>query len=324
MRSPSRYVLPPGAVVLCIDIGGTSTKLGVFELPDRLRPLETIPSRGPAEEFGKSLTDAVRRGQQSIREQQQSVAGVGLAVAGFLNDERDRMIYNPNLAWLEGYPLRTVLMNECNVVVALEVDSNAAALAEYHLGIGYPASRFLCLTIGTGLGVGMIVDGHPLRFAYGCMGDAGHVVVQPNGPLCACGGRGCAEVLVSAPLLAEEFRIRMNYQHPCSLRNVIEAANEGNPTGIAIIEHAAEWLGVATASLANIFYPDLVAFAGGLAEAGELLLSSIRKSFAYSASTFTKEHVTLARAALGSMATLNGAAYSILDRLDESAAPPAH
>lgn len=319
MRSQNSYVLPPGAVVLCVDIGGTSTKLGVFELPDRLRPLETIPSRGPAEEFGKSLADAVRRGQQSICAQQQSVAGVGVAVAGFLNDERDRMIYNSNLAWLEDYPLGNVLQKECNLLVELEVDSNAAALAEYYLGVGNSASRFLCLTIGTGLGVGMIVDGHPLRFAYGCLGDAGHIVVQPNGPLCSCGGRGCAEVFVSAPLLAEEFRIRMNYQHPCSLRDVIEAANEGNATASAIIEHAGEWLGVATASLATIFYPDLVAFAGGLAEAGDLLLSGIRKSFAYSAGTFTKERVTLTRAALGSMATLNGAAYSILDRLNEYA-----
>ena len=319
MRSPNRYVLPPGAVVLCVDIGGTSTKLGVFQLPDRLRPLETIPSRGPAEDFGKSLSDAVLRIQQLVYHEQQSVAGVGVAVAGFLNDERDRMIYNSNLAWLEGYPLGNVLKTECSLPVELEVDSNAAALAEYHLGVGHPASRFLCLTIGTGLGVGMIVEGHPLRFAYGCLGDAGHIVVQPNGPLCSCGGRGCAEVLVSAPLLAEEFRVRMNYQHACSLRDVIEAANEGNATASVIIEHAGEWLGITTASLANIFYPDRIAFAGGLAEAGDLLLSSIRKSFAYSAGAFTKERVTLTRAALGSKATLNGAAYSILDRLNESA-----
>jgi glucokinase len=124
---------------------------------------------------------------------------------------------------------------------------------------------------------------------------------------------------VSAPVLAEEFRIRMNYQNRCTLRDVIEAATEGNAIASAVIEQAGEWLGFATASLANTFYPDLIAFAGGLAEAGDLLLSPIRKAFAYSASTFTKERVTLTRAALGSMATLNGAAYSILDHLNEAA-----
>jgi glucokinase len=253
--------------------------------------------------------------KDSLLREGKSIAGIGVAIAGFLNDARDRMIYNSNLAWLEGYPLRDVLQKESELPVELEVDSNAAALAEYHLGAGHPAQRFLCLTIGTGLGVGMIVDGHPLHFAYGCMGDAGHVIVQPNGPLCPCGGRGCAELFISAPLLAEEFRVRTNSDDPCSLRDVIHAANEGNEIAISIIQHAGEWLGIATASLANIFYPDRVAFAGGLAEAGDLLLSNVSKSFQYTASPFAKQRVSLTRAALGAMATLTGAAYPILDRL---------
>jgi glucokinase len=309
----------PCTPVLCADIGGTSTKVGVFERPDRLRLLESIPTRGPAEEFGRVLCEALRRAKESLRQEHSEISGLGVAVAGFLNDDRDRMIYNSNLPWLEDYPLRALLVNELDMPVEIEVDSNAAALAEFHLGIGRASSRFLSIAVGTGLGVGMIIDGQPLRFAYGCLGDAGHIVVQPNGPLCTCGGRGCAELFVSAPALAAEYRLRTNRDEPCSLRDLIHAARDGDVTACSILEHAGEWLGVATASLANMFYPDHVAFAGGLAEAGDLVLHSIQRSFDYSASKFARERVVLSRATLGSMATLTGAAYPILAHLHESA-----
>jgi glucokinase len=308
----------PSTPVLCADIGGTSTKVGIFERPNRLRFLESIPTRGPAEEFGKALCEAVRRGKESLRPEYGKISGLGVAIAGFLNGDRDRMIYNSNLPWLENYPLRDLLVGELDMPVEIEVDSNAAALAEFHLGIGRASPRFLCLTVGTGLGVGMIVDGEPLRFAYGCMGDAGHVIVQPNGPLCSCGGRGCAEAFISAPVLAAEYKLRTNRDEPCSLRDLIEAAREGDTTAQSILEHAGEWLGIATASLANMFYPDLVAFAGGLAEAGDLVLRSVQRSFDYSASKFARERAVLSGATLGSMATLTGAAYPILAQLHGS------
>lgn len=299
--------------VLCVDIGGTSTKIGIFDARDQIRILESIPTRGPAESFARCLSETVTRVRKTATQDGAGLLGVGIAVAGFLNDERDRMVYNSNLPWLEGYPLRDQLGRELDMRVKLEVDSNAAALAEQHLGVGRNSARFLCITVGTGVGVGMIINGKPLRFAYGCMGDPGHVIVQPNGPLCSCGGRGCAEIFVSAPVLAEEYRVKTGVQSSLSLRDVIEAARAGDESAIAVLEHAGEWLGIATASLANTFLPDHIAFAGGLAEAGDLVMKSIEKAFCYSASKFAREHVTLSRATLGAMATLTGAAFSILD-----------
>jgi glucokinase len=221
------------------------------------------------------------------------------------------MIYNSNLPWLENFPLRDFLAERFTGPVELEVDSNAAALAEYHQGSGVGSARFLCLAAGTGLGVGMIIDGQPLRFSYGCMGDPGHVIVQPNGPLCTCGGHCCAEILISAPRLAEEYRAAKGRAGDCSLRDVIEAARAGDEGATAILEHAGEWLGIATASLANAFYPDRVAYAGGLAEAGELVMRSVERAFHYAAGSFTKNQVKLERAKLGAMSTLTGAAYAV-------------
>jgi glucokinase len=300
--------------VLCVDIGGTSTKIGVFDSCERVQILDSIATRGPAEAFADSLCQTIRQTWKNASRTDAGFLGVGVAVAGFLNDNCDRMIYNSNLPWLEGYPLRDRVANELDTRVQLEVDSNAAALAEQHLGVGRNSPRFLCITVGTGIGVGMIINGEPLRFAYGCMGDAGHIVAQANGPLCTCGGHGCAEILVSAPVLAEEYRIKTGVQIAVSLRDVIEAARAGNRIAIGILERAGEWLGISTASLANVFFPEHIAFAGGLAEAGDLVMNSFERVFYYSASKFARDQVTLSRAKLGAMATITGAAYSILDR----------
>jgi glucokinase len=308
---------PGDASVLCVDVGGSSTKIGVFDRLQKVAALHSIPTQGPAPEFRDALCSVIRSAYESILAQGRLIAGIGIAIAGFLNDAQDRMIYNSNLPWLEGYPLRDRIQQEFSLPVLLEVDSNAAALAEFHLGAGRDSPRFLCITVGTGLGVGMVVEGRPLRFAYGCMGDAGHIIVQPNGPACPCGGHGCAEVFVSAPLLAEDYRVRSGRTEPCSLRTVIESARTSDAVALRILDEAGQWLGVACASLANTFFPDRIAFAGGFAEGGDLVLNGVRRGFETHASKFARDQATLTRASLGAMATLTGAAYPVLSAVRE-------
>lgn len=298
--------------VLCVDIGGTSTKFGLFSLPDRLTYLESIDTAGSPEQFAASICRALERTRQAALRKNEEPLGVGVAVAGFLNEERDRLVYNSNIAWLEQYPLRGHIASEFDLPIELDVDSNAAAIAEHRLGWGRNCERFMCIAVGTGLGVGMIVHGEPLRFAYGCMGDPGHIIVKPNGPLCTCGGHGCAEILVSAPFLADRYRIESGEDSVSSLRPVIQSALAGNELARSILQDAGKWLGIATASLANTFYPERIAFAGGLAEAGNILLNSVEKSFNYSVSKFARDQVVLGKAQLGAMATLTGAAFSVL------------
>src|SRR5947209_4260363 len=130
--------------VLCVDVGGTSTKVGLFGPSQTIESVDSIPTRGPAPEFGDALCALIARVRQTTNIAQTPLAGIGVAVAGFLNDSRDRMVYNSNLAWLENYPLRDRVAQEFTMPVMLEVDSNAATLAEYHLGSGRGSSRFLC------------------------------------------------------------------------------------------------------------------------------------------------------------------------------------
>lgn len=299
--------------VLCIDIGGTSTKLGVFDGQQEVPILASIPTSGPAGRFVNNICESVDNLLTEKHLTWDDLAGAGVAVAGFLDDDRTRMIYNSNLSWLEHYTLRDHLQRYFRAPVALEVDSNSAALAEQRLGSGRNSRRFLCVTIGTGYGVGMIVDGVPLRFAYGCLGDIGHMVIRPDGPLCGCGGHGCAEVFVSAPLLAESYRERSHSATPLSLRDVIEAARQDDAVAQEILSEAGKWLGVSLPTLANAFYPDHIAIAGGLVEAGHLVMHSVKTHFERSASTFALAQTTLGRAQLGSLATLTGAAFALTD-----------
>jgi glucokinase len=227
-------------------------------------------------------------------------------VAGFLNRARDRLSYNPNLEWLVGFPLRDAIADTLGASVVIEVDSNAACLGEFRFGAGRGSQRFLCLAAGTGLGGGMIVDGALVRFMGECIGDAGHVVVDANGPECPCGGRGCAEAMVA------ERTIVRNAQSGATLREVIESARQGNGRAVAELASAGRALGVAMASLAQLFFPDRIALAGGLSEADSLVLPAAEASFRRSVNSEARERVAVVKAELGWRATVIGAAAPLL------------
>jgi glucokinase len=295
--------------VLCVDIGGTSTKAGIVTAAGKAGEVETIASRPDAESFFERLCELVGGRMAAARAEDAAPAGIGVAVAGFLDPGRDHLVYNSNLAWLEGFSLRSRLMARFATRVELEVDSNAAAMAEWRFGSGRESRRFLCVTPGTGLGVGMVIDGAPLRFAYGCLGDIGHVIVLRNGPLCTCGGHGCAEIMVSAPAVAERYREQTGREASVSLRDVIEAARAGEKKAAALLEETGEWLGIAIASLASAFFPDHIAIAGGLSEAGDLVMRAVERAFAGHAGKLARSQTSLSRAVLGARATLIGAAW---------------
>lgn len=304
--------MPGNDCVLGVDIGGTSTKAGIVDAAGALSSVDSIPTGPNPELFLSALCELIGRTLEAGRSAGAEMAGIGVAVAGFLDERRDHLVYNSNLAWLEGFSLRAPLARRFGLPVELEVDSNAAAVAEWRYGSGRGSRRFLCVTSGTGLGVGMVIDGEPLRFAYGCLGDIGHVIVERDGPLCTCGGHGCAEIMVSAPAVARRFQERAGIEGNVSLRDVIEAARGGHEAAIEMLAEAGEWLGIAAASLANTFFPDQIAIAGGLSEAGDLVMRAAERAFDKHAGTFTRGQTSLGRAALGSRATLVGAGSALL------------
>jgi glucokinase len=289
-------------MILCVDVGGTSTKVGLVSALGQTQNVRSIATLPDAETYFRNLAYLIESSLEP------GLQKMGVAVAGFLDEARSKLVYNSNLSWLEDFPLKERLSNAFpQFAIELEVDSNAATMAEYQLGSGKASRRFLCLAVGTGLGVGMAVDGEPLRFSYGCLGDMGHIIVAREGPVCTCGGRGCAEALISAPVLAAEYAGSSGRE--VSLRDVIADAQAGVSEAAAILTRAGEWLGLAAASMSNIFFPDHIAIAGGLSAAGEIVLGPAERVFRESACVLARSQATFTRASLGSMATLIGAAW---------------
>ncbi len=256
-----------------IDIGGTSVKVGLVDESGTLLSRASFPT--PPGGAPSQLMDGLARALPKLLAGR-PVESVGVSVAGFLDPGREVMSYNANLPELSGFPLREAIAARFSCAVRLEVDSNAAAHAEYRFGAGQGARRLLFLTLGTGVGGGVVVNGELLRFTGECAGDLGHVIVEPGGRRCPCGALGCLEALVSRPTL-EELGGRPAYE-------LIEAARRGEAKAVMLFAEAGRWLGLGLASLSHLFQPDRIVIGGGLATAGECLFDASRASFAANAS----------------------------------------
>jgi glucokinase len=216
--------------------------------------------------------------------------GFGVSTTGFVAPDRRSIRFNPNTPALVGVDYVDQLA-ALGLPVLVEADLNAAALAEYAHGAGRGASRLLVATIGTGLGAGIIADNRVVRFAAHMAGDSGHVILDPSGPHCTAGCRGCAEAFVSTPGLLRAYARaveskRDSGQFPrldpesLSARKVIAAAREGDAIARAAVADVGSWAGQWLASLAPIFLPERIVLCGGVAQAGENLLGPCRDRFA--------------------------------------------
>lgn len=286
------------ALALGIDIGGTTTKIAVVDSGGAVVRSSSVPTVGGPNEFVDALVCALS--------DLSNIDAIGVAVAGLMDDARTVMTFNPNIAWLQGYPLRDALQRAFRRPVILDTDSNAAAWGEYRFGAGRGARRLLCLTLGTGVGGAMVADGAIYRLSHQGAGDVGHVLVQTDGPRCTAGCAGCAEAMISAP--AVEDRAGGVFGYAITVRDLIAAARANEERAQAVLRETGRYLGLAVASLAPIFYPDRVVIAGGLAEAGDLLMASAEENFRIHAGAFYQENVELRRAALGWQAGVVGAA----------------
>ena len=306
--------------ILAIDIGGTNTKISLVSQGKVIGDVVTISSNGHSDldQYTDALLVATNKVKAAFDDY--FIEGIGVGVAGFVDDAHSRMVFNPNIGWLENFPLAEYLRNAFERPVFVEVDSNAAALAEAMYGNGQGSQRLLVLAVGTGLGGGMIVNGEILRISIQCLGDVGHVIVEPGGQQCLGGCRGCAEAYVSGPAL-ENRAMGLAKQYPTSElgklfiahdqitgREVISLANNGDEYATTSIETLGYYLGLAITSMVPIFSPDTICIAGGISEAGSILINATQKSFHENVGPDYGKEVEIKKAYFGWQAVLIGAA----------------
>ncbi len=270
-----------------IDVGGTKVLGGVVTEDGKV--LKTS-RRDTPREGGAALTQTIADVALELASEY-SVTAVGLSAAGFVSSDRKTMLATPNIAGWNGVQLDAELTALINLPVVLENDANAAAWGERTFGAGKGKQNMLMVTVGTGVGGGIIVNGQLLRGAFGVAAEIGHLRVLPEGHLCGCGARGCFEQYASGNALLRHAREAIAAS-PDLARNLLsrgdgtlegltgvaitEAAREGDQVAISAFNTTAQWLGAGIASLSVILDPECVVIGGGVVDAGEILLAPTR------------------------------------------------
>ena len=268
-----------------VDIGGTGTKIGIVAEDGRILARAITPT-GIATEPIPLVEGIVStlRPMLDAAAANGTVSGIGVSVAGFLDREHGAMVANANLPALRGFPLRRALEEGFGLDCILEVDSNAAVVAEYRHGAGRGAARLLGVTVGTGFGGSVIIDGKLLRYTGECAGDVGHIILDSKGRRCTCGAQGCLEAMACSAALSERAGGR-------GVREVVNSAQQGEKLAVDALVETGWWLGLGLASLSPVFAPDRIVVGGGVAAAGDLLLEPVRASYRMHAAPEFREKV---------------------------------
>jgi glucokinase len=299
-----------------VDLGGTKMLIGVLSGTDCLYEEREV-SRGQTED---ELVELLVREVGEAREARPDVTAVGLGIPATIDHERGIAIAAVNLP-LTDVPIRDIVSERTGLPVFVDNDATVAAYAEYLYGAGRGKPDLVMLTVGTGIGGGLILGGEVYRGSTGAGGELGHIVIQADGPRCQgnCPNHGCVEALASGTALGREGRTAAESAPDSALgkllaegaeidgRAVTEAALAGDEVAIGVFDLIGGRLGVACSSLANIFQPDAIVIGGGVIAAGDLLLDPARRELRERALTPMNRTPILA-ATLGNDAGMIGAA----------------
>jgi glucokinase len=306
------------ALSIGVDIGGTKVAGGVVDDDGRIidRELRATPGHDVVE------TEAIIVEVVTELAARHEVGSVGVGAAGWIANDHATVLFSPHLAWRDE-PLRAALAGRIGLPLVVENAANAAAWAEYRFGAAQGQRVVVCVTLGTGIGGGLVVDGNLYRGAFGVACEYGHMTLVPDGRRCACGNRGCWEMYASGRALARDAR-ELVEESPMAAARLLElagskaeltgpivtaAAAEGDPAAEAICTMMGRWLGRGLANLAAVLDPSIFVIGGGVSQAGDLLLRPAREEFVH---TLTgrgfRPVATIALAALGPDSGLVGAA----------------
>lgn len=309
------------SLAIGVDVGGTTVKAGLVAGDGTIRA--STSCRTPTES-AERVADAIIGTVKALQGKASSeVAAVGIGAAGFVDADRADVLFAPNLPWRHE-PLRAVVAGRVGVPVVVENDANAMAWGEHRFGAGRGAGHLVCVTIGTGIGGGIVLGGTLLRGAYGIAAEFGHMRVVPDGRRCGCGNRGCWEQYCSAGALARAARDLASTTPRAADRMrelaggdmdgvtgevITRAAREGDRAALDCFEQVGGWLGQGLADVAATLDPARFVIGGGVIAAGDLLLAPARRR--YGASLTGAGHRPLAdivAATLGNDAGIVGVA----------------
>ncbi len=305
-----------------IDLGGTNTKLALVNDEGRIVARRLISTgEYPAKKaFIEAISDCVKEILRSKRLAPKAVRGIGIGTPGLV-DSRKGIVYSlTNIPGWHRVSLKKLLERSTRLPVFVDNDVNLMALGELKFGAGRRAKNIVCLTLGTGVGGGIIIGGRLYRGATLSAGEIGHIPINENGPCCNCGGRGCLERYVGnkyiVALAARKIRQGKKTIVTKLVNNDLskvtpfilsKAAGRGDELAISIWQETGKHLGVALAGVVNLLNPEVIVIGGGVANAGKVLFDALRKTVRERAMEIPAKAVKIVRAKLGQDAGIMGA-----------------
>ena len=307
---------------LGLDLGGTNLK-GVIVGPEG-RPLahSVVSTRSQAgvEAVLAQIGDLADRLVKQASANWSQVVALGVGVAAWINHESGLILRAANLAGWVDVPLRQRLSGALGKPAVVENDGNAAAWGEYTAGAGWGAHSMVLLTLGTGIGGGVVVAGSLLRGYTGTAGELGHLVILPDGPECVCGNRGCLEELASARATVRRFAeavragaksslaAKVQEGAPLSARDICKHALAGDALSREILEETGRFLALGVHDIIVAFNPQRVVLGGGMAAAGDLIMEPLAQEVARRTLPYAARHTEIRWGELGELAGAIGAA----------------
>ncbi|MGW4380877.1 ROK family glucokinase [Kitasatospora sp. NPDC004531] len=306
------------ALTIGVDVGGTKIAAGVVDESGEILARTRVPT--PADP--QWAVDAIAQGVRELKEQYPDVAAVGVGAPGFVSRDRSTVLMAPNIAW-ENEPLKQRVEELTGLPTVVENDANCAAWAEFRFGAAAAYEDMVLITVGTGIGGGIVLDGRLHRGRFGVAGEIGHLNMVPDGLLCGCGGHGCWEQYGSgralrrygreksaADPIAGKRMLELNEGVAETIRgiHITQAAEEGDPLALACYAELADWLGRGMADLAALFDPAVFVLGGGVSDSGRLLLDPVAAAFGkYLTGGPARPKADVVLASMGSAAGIAGA-----------------
>ncbi len=300
--------------VIGVDLGGTNIRGAVVDTDGniQLRLESKTPRTGSADDIAGAVVGLIN----DLKAFDPNIAGVGLGLAAVVNIRRNHISNSANLQQLDGFDFASVLSGRTGLPVILENDATAATIGEHWLGGGKGSEHMICITLGTGVGGGVIANGKVIYGADGNAGEIGHICMDPDGPPCGCGSNGCLEQYASAVAIARLIReglpsnpgSRLNKIADITPKDVFEAGVANDPFALSIFTSFGRWLGIALGGLVNVFNPEVMVITGGVSAAWDLFIGETLKQVRQRAWKQPAERAKIVRGQLHGDAGILGAA----------------
>ena len=300
-----------------VDVGGTKIAAGVVDETGAILARTRVPTPADPQWAVGAIADAVKELRAEY-----NVTAVGVGAPGYIDRDRSTVIMAPNINW-ENEPLKARIEDLVNLPTVIENDANAAAWGEFRFGAAVAHEDMIMITVGTGIGGGIVIDGRMYRGSFGSAGEIGHLNMVPDGLPCGCGSKGCWEQYASGRALRRYGRERAASEPVGGKRllelnegiadtitgsQITQAADEGDPLALEVYDELADWLGRGMADLASLFDPAVFVLGGGVSDSGALLLDPVAKAFEkYLIGGVHRPRADVVLATLGSAAGIAGA-----------------